>query len=245
MANETEKNAPATPAEQAAQLCAALEHAAPEEVLRYFLTHYGRRVALASSLGLEDQVLTDMMLRIDHSARIFTIDTGRLFPETYRLIDKTNERYGVRLEVFFPDYTAVERYVAAHGINGFYESVELRKACCRARKIEPLLRALSTLDVWVCGLRQQQSVTRTGVKVVEWDEANRLIKVNPLVHWSEDDVWAYINANDVPYNVLHRRDYPSIGCQPCTRAVAPGADIRSGRWWWEDPAHKECGLHRR
>lgn len=229
----------------AEQLCADFANEAPKKLLAHLLERFGNRIALASSLGLEDQVLTDMLARLDKKARIFTIDTGRLFPESYQLIDKTNMTYGIKMEVYFPDHTAVEKYVAENGINAFYESIEKRKACCRARKIEPLLRALSTLDVWICGLRNQQSVTRTGVKLVEWDEANRLIKVNPLVHWSEEDVWQYIRANAVPYNTLHKKHFPSIGCQPCTRAVAPGEDIRSGRWWWEDPAHKECGLHKR
>ncbi|MDO4164876.1 MAG: phosphoadenylyl-sulfate reductase [Bacteroides sp.] len=231
--------------ELASQLCTEFEHESPEKLLVYLLGRFGDRIALASSMGLEDQVLTDMIVKIDRRARIFTIDTGRLFPETYQLIDKTNMKYGIKMEVYFPDHTAVEQYVAENGINAFYESIEKRKACCRARKIEPLLRALSTLDVWICGLRNQQSVTRTGVKVVEWDEANQLIKVNPLVHWSEEDVWQYIRANNVPYNVLHKKGFPSIGCQPCTRAIAEGEDIRAGRWWWEDPNHKECGLHKR
>jgi phosphoadenosine phosphosulfate reductase len=196
-------------------------------------------------MGLEDQVITDMMARIDHKSRIFTIDTGRLFPETYLLIDKTNMKYGINIEIFFPDHTAVESYVAANGINAFYDTVEKRKACCRARKIEPLMRALATLDVWICGLRSQQSVTRTEEQLVEWDDTNKLIKVNPLVHWSESDLWDYIRQHNVPYNKLHRQGYPSIGCQPCTRAIEPGEDIRAGRWWWEDPNHKECGLHRR
>jgi phosphoadenosine phosphosulfate reductase len=217
----------------------------PEELLRYFLKKYGRRIALASSLGLEDQALTDMILKIDPTARIFTIDTGRLFPETYSLIEKTGRRYGVRMEIFFPENAEVEAYVSRNGINAFYESVEKRKACCAVRKIQPLLRALSTLDVWICGLRQEQSVTRAGVERVEWDVANRLIKINPLVHWSQQEVWAYIRAEDVPYHLLHERNYPSIGCQPCTRAVEPGQDVRAGRWWWENPEHKECGLHRR
>lgn len=233
------------PIELAERLCAEFENESPQKLLEYLLAKFGKRIALASSMGLEDQVLTDMIIKIDHDARIFTIDTGRLFPETYLLIDRTNMKYNINMEVYFPDHTAVEKYVAENGINAFYESIEKRKACCRARKIEPLLRALSTLDVWICGLRNQQSVTRTGVKVVEWDEANKLIKVNPLVHWTEEDVWQYIKANTVPYNILHKKGFPSIGCQPCTRAVAEGEDIRSGRWWWEDPNHKECGLHRR
>lgn len=227
------------------QLCRQFESSSPEELLRHLLELFGNRIALASSLGLEDQALTDMLVRIDRKARIFTIDTGRLFPETYDLIDRTNMQYGIKMEVFFPEHSAVENYVRSNGINAFYESVELRKGCCRTRKIEPLMRALSTLDAWICGLRNQQSVTRTGVKLVEWDDVNKLIKVNPLVHWSEDDVWSYIRSNHVPFNTLHSKGYPSIGCQPCTRAIKQGEDIRSGRWWWEDPAHKECGLHKR
>lgn len=231
--------------ELAAQLCAEYEGKSPEELLSGLLSRFGNRIALASSMGLEDQVITDMMARIDHKSRIFTIDTGRLFPETYLLIDKTNMKYGINIEIFFPDHTAVENYVAANGINAFYDTVEKRKACCRARKIEPLMRALATLDVWICGLRSQQSVTRTEEQLVEWDDTNKLIKVNPLVHWSENDLWDYIRQHNVPYNKLHRQGYPSIGCQPCTRAIEPGEDIRAGRWWWEDPNHKECGLHRR
>jgi phosphoadenosine phosphosulfate reductase len=231
--------------EQAERLNRDFEGKAPEELLRHVLAKYGQRIALASSLGLEDQVLTDMILRIDPSARIFTIDTGRLFPETCMLIDQTNRKYGVMLELYSPSNEAVQTYIDENGINAFYDSVDKRKECCRIRKIEPLARALSTLDAWICGLRQEQSITRTGVKAVEWDEANHLIKINPLVRWSEKDVWDYIKTHKVPYNVLHDQGFPSIGCQPCTRAVAEGEDIRAGRWWWENPEHKECGLHRR
>ncbi|MDR2764190.1 MAG: phosphoadenylyl-sulfate reductase [Tannerella sp.] len=213
------------------------------EVLSWFLDAYGGRIALASSMGPEDQALTDMMLKIDRNARIFTIDTGRLFPETCSLIDRTNLHYGIRLDVYFPQHAPVEAYVKQHGVNGFYESVALRKACCRARKIEPLVRALSTLDVWICGLRREQSVTRTGVRTVEWDADHALIKLSPLVHWSEKDVWDYLRANGVPYSRLHRQGFPSVGCQPCTRAVQPDEDVRAGRWWWENPEHRECGLH--
>jgi phosphoadenosine phosphosulfate reductase len=217
----------------------------PQELLAFLLNRYGNRIALASSLGLEDQALTDMILKINPSARIFTIDTGRLFSESYALIDRTNLKYGVKMEVFFPKSADVEQYVNVNGIHAFYDSIDKRKACCRVRKIKPLLRALATLDVWICGLRQEQSVTRTGVELAEWDEANRLIKINPLASWSEADVWQYIKANAVPYNKLHDENYPSIGCEPCTRAVAKGEDIRAGRWWWENPEQKECGLHRR
>lgn len=231
--------------EQIELLNQQFESKPPEELIAFFLNQYKGKIALASSLGLEDQVLTDMILKIDTNARIFTIDTGRLFPETYSLIDKTNMKYGTKIEVYYPDYNLVEPFLRENGVNCFYESVEKRKACCRVKKIEPLLRALSTLDVWICGLRQEQSVTRTNEQAVEWDTANNLIKINPLVRWTEQEVWDYIHAHQVPYNKLHDQGFPSIGCQPCTRAVAEGEDIRAGRWWWEDPQHKECGLHRR
>lgn len=215
----------------------------PQEVLSWFLSAYSGRIALASGLGAEGQVLTDMISKIDKSIRIFTIDTGRLFPESYKLIDRNNRRYEINMEVFFPDHKEVESYILQHGINGFYDSVEKRKACCHARKMEPLKRALANLDVWICGLRNEQSITRKSVQMIEWDESNGLIKLNPLIHWTEDEVWKYIKFNNVPYNRLHDKGFPSIGCQPCTRAVESGHDIRSGRWWWENPDHKECGLH--
>jgi len=217
----------------------------PEEVINWFLNEYGERVALSSSLGAEDQVLTDMIKKINSKARIFTLDTGRLFPQTYDLIQRTNEKYNTRIEILFPDYKQVEEMVNEKGINLFYESVENRKLCCGIRKIEPLKRAFSTLDAWICGLRSGQSVTRQNVHVVEWDDNNGLLKVNPLARWSESDVWDYIHAHEVPYNPLHDEGYPSIGCYPCTRAVKPWEDVRAGRWWWEQPESKECGLHKR
>ena len=217
----------------------------PEEVLSFFLTENKGRIALSSSLGLEDQVLTDLIVKIDKSTRIFTLDTGRLFPETYSLIDKTNMRYDIKLEVFFPDYKAVEKMVKAEGVNLFYAGIEQRKMCCQVRKIEPLKRAFEGLDVWICGLRREQSVTRQDVQLVEWDGNNGLIKLNPLINFTEQQVWDYIKQNSVPYNKLHDQGFPSIGCQPCTRAIKPGEDIRAGRWWWENPDQKECGLHKR
>ena len=217
----------------------------PEEILRRALEEFGERIALSSSLGLEDQVLTDMLVRQNKNARIFTLDTGRLFPETYSLIDTTRMHYGIDIEVFFPRHEAVEKMVSEGGVNLFYESVEKRKLCCRVRKLEPLSRAFDGLDAWICGLRREQSVTRTAMEAVEWDEANGLVKINPLIDWTETDVQEYLRANNVPYNPLHDLGYPSIGCAPCTQAVAPGDDPRSGRWWWESPEHRECGLHRR
>lgn len=217
----------------------------PLEVLRYLLAEFEGLIALSSSLSIEDQVLTDLIVGIDPKTRIFTLDTGRLFPETYSLIEKTNERYGIQLEVFFPDFNKVQEMVVEEGINLFYKSIDQRKRCCQVRKIEPLKRAFKGLDVWICGLRREQSVTRSDVRLVEWDENNQLIKVNPLIDWTEAATWEYIRSHHVPYNALHQKGFPSIGCQPCTRAVEPGEDIRAGRWWWENPEHKECGLHRR
>lgn len=215
----------------------------PEELLEYFLAEYKGRIALSSSLGAEDQVLTDMVVKIDPTTRIFTLDTGRMFSETYDVLDATNKKYDIKMEVFFPDYKQVEKMVNEKGINLFYESIENRKRCCHIRKIEPLKRAFKGLDVWICGLRKDQSVTRFFTKAVEWDEGSGLIKINPLINWREKDVWEYIKGNDIPYNKLHDQGFPSIGCQPCTRAVKPGEDIRAGRWWWEQPEQKECGLH--
>ncbi|MDR2129712.1 MAG: phosphoadenylyl-sulfate reductase [Odoribacteraceae bacterium] len=216
-----------------------------EEFLRYILDTFGDRVALASSLGLEDQLLTDLVLRLRPGTRVFTLDTGRLFPETYRLIDRTNKRYGIKIDLFFPDHALVQEMVRAEGINLFYDSVEKRQRCCQTRKLEPLRRAFTGLEAWICGLRREQSVTRQETRRVERDEANGLYKFNPLINWSEEEVRAYIVEHEVPYNTLHDAGYPSIGCEPCTRAVAPGEDPRAGRWWWESPLHKECGLHRR
>ncbi|MBR6132742.1 MAG: phosphoadenylyl-sulfate reductase [Bacteroidales bacterium] len=215
----------------------------PETMLRHFMEIYGDRIALSSSLSAEDQALTDMMLGINPQARIFSLDTGRLFPETYALLDKTNLHYGIKIEVFCPQTEALQEMVSTQGINLFYESIEKRHFCCQVRKLEPLSRAFRTLDAWVCGLRRGQSVTRNDMRRVEWDERHGLLKINPLIDWSEEQVWAYVREHRVPYNKLHDQGFPSIGCQPCTRAVKPGEDIRSGRWWWEDPQHRECGLH--
>lgn len=216
-----------------------------ENLLRYFLGRYGSRIALASSLSIEDQMLTDILLKINRQARIFTLDTGRLFPETYSLIDRTNLKYGYKLEVFFPESSEVEEMVNTKGINLFYESIEQRKLCCKVRKINPLKRAFETLDVWISGLRRDQSVTRQEMQLIEWDDANGLLKINPLINYSEEQVWDYVRIYQVPYNKLQDKGFPSIGCQPCTRAIKPGEDIRAGRWWWENPEHKECGLHKR
>ncbi len=215
----------------------------PAQVLVWTVETFGERAAFASSLGAEDQVLTDMVAKHSRELAIFTLDTGRLFPETYELMQRTEERYDLMIRIYFPDASEVEAMVDGAGINLFRQSVEKRKQCCGVRKVKPLQRALSGLDAWVCGLRREQAVTRDALEVVEWDEANQLVKINPLAAWSEDEVWAYVKANDVPVNPLHEQGFLSIGCACCTRAVAPGEDVRAGRWWWEKPEHKECGLH--
>ncbi len=217
----------------------------PLELISFFLKKYKGRIALSSSLGLEDQVLTAMICSLDKNVKIFTLDTGRLFPETYDLIHRTNEKYGIQMQVYFPEAHHVEEMVWSKGINLFYNSIEDRKMCCRIRKIEPLQRAFSGLDVWICGLRKDQSVTRATMQPIEWDEVNGLMKLNPLINWTEEQVRTYIKENKIPYNPLHDKDFPSIGCQPCTRAILPGEDLRAGRWWWESPDTRECGLHKK
>jgi phosphoadenosine phosphosulfate reductase len=202
-------------------------------------------VALASSLGAEDMVLIDLIGRHELPIRVFTLDTGRLHEETYALIDRVREHYGLPVTVHAPDASALEAFVETNGVNAFYRSVELRKGCCAVRKTAPLARALAGMRAWITGLRRAQSVTRSDAALEEFDAVHSLPKFNPLVDWSDDDVWAYLRGHGVPYNPLHDRGFPSIGCAPCTRAIEPGEDIRAGRWWWEHTDHKECGLHRR
>ena len=197
----------------------------------------------ACSFGAEDMVLLDLIVRFAPGIKIFTLDTGRLPEETYALMKKVSERYGVKVRGYFPQARAVEEYVQQHGPNAFYESVELRKACCHMRKVEPLKRALEGKKAWVTGMRREQSVTRSDIPESEFDQDHGLHKFNPLYDWTGKEVWAYVRANTVPYNALHDKGYASIGCAPCTRAITPGEDIRSGRWWWEDEQNKECGLH--
>ena len=218
-------------------------NATAEEILTFFLREYGDKIAFASSLGAEDQVITKMITDIEPRSRIFSLDTGRLFPETYDLIDRTNQRFRIKIDVYFPDYREVEVMVKEKGINLFYDSIENRKLCCKIRKLNSLERTLKGLDVWITGLRREQAVTRTDMQIVEWDENNGLMKLNPLINWTEKDVWDYIDQYNIPYNPLHKKGFPSIGCQPCTRAIEEGEDIRAGRWWWENPETKECGLH--
>jgi len=215
------------------------------EILEKALELFGRKISFATSLGAEDQVLTYMLSKIDKSASIFTLDTGRVFPETYDLLHRTINRYGMAIKSYYPETSQVEEMVNNKGINLFYESIENRKLCCHVRKIVPLRRALQGMDAWITGLRSEQSVTRTDLKIVEWDSGNSLLKINPLLDWSEEQVWDFIKSNSIPYNKLHDKGFPSIGCQPCTRAIEKGEDLRAGRWWWELPESKECGLHGR
>ena len=231
--------------EQLQQWNEELKEKSPVEVIAYFMQHFGDRILLSTSLGLEDQVLTEMVVGQNRHTQIFTLDTGRLFPETYDLIARTNKQYGIRMKTYFPEPLKVEEMVANNGINLFYDSTEKRKMCCGIRKVAQLPRAFEGMDAWICGLRKDQSVSRFFNKLVEWDEPNGLVKINPLINWSEKDVWAYIRERNVPYNLLHDRGFPSIGCEPCTRAIEPGEDVRAGRWWWEIEGHKECGLHKR
>lgn len=218
----------------------------PVSILRLAVDHFGAAsVALASSLGAEDQVLTQMVRTQFPQVNIFSIDTGRLPQETHDVMRETAKAYGFSYDVLHPDENELSPLIARHGLDMFYESVELRKACCHARKITPLQKKLRNLSAWICGLRKGQSAARQAVQAVEWDEANNLFKVNPLAEWTEDQVWDYIRQNHIPYNKLHDQGYPSIGCAPCTRAVKPGEDIRSGRWWWEESTNKECGIHNR
>lgn len=200
-------------------------------------------VTFANSLGAEDMVLTDIIDRHQLNIDMFSLDTGRLPQETYDLMQTVRERYKTPLRIYFPNVKQIEAYVADNGVNGFYESIELRKACCHIRKVEPLRRALYGKHAWVTGVRREQASTRLDLKVSAYDISNRMQKVNPLLEWSNAEVWGYLKQYEVPYNKLHDRFYPSIGCAPCTRAVTPGEDIRSGRWWWEAPETKECGLH--
>lgn len=197
----------------------------------------------ASSLAAEDMVLTDMILKAKLPIGIFSLETGRLHQETLAVLDKVKTRYDHDITLYRPQPEAVAAYVEQNGLNAFYNSVEMRRECCRIRKVEPLGRALAGNKAWVTGQRRAQSTTRAELLVQEDDAAHAMTKFNPLADWSEEDVWAYIRANDVPYNALHDQGYPSIGCEPCTRAVQPGEDVRAGRWWWENPDSKECGLH--
>ena len=222
-----------------------LKDATPQEIIDFFSKKFQGKIAFATSLGAEDQVITQMVAGIDPDLKIITLDTGRLFQETYDLLDITRKKYNLNIEVCFPDALDVEEMVNSRGINLFYDSVENRKLCCFIRKTEPLRRALLGMKVWICGLRHDQSVTRQETNAIEWDDIQKMININPLINWDLQQVWDYIHFHKIPYNTLHDKGFPSIGCLPCTRAVMAGEDIRAWRWWWESPENRECGLHKK
>lgn len=215
-----------------------------QELLGWGLKEFGNKIVLASSFGAEDVVLIDMIVKIRKDARIFSLDTGRLPQATYDVMDACRAKYGINYEVMFPDTEKTQAMERAKGMNSFYESIENRKECCNIRKVEPLKKILATSEAWITGLRREQNVTRAAVAKCEVDKGfGGILKLNPLAEWTSKQTWDYIKANEVPYNKLHDMGYPSIGCEPCTRAIKPGEDERAGRWWWENPDSKECGLH--
>ena len=214
-----------------------------EDALKRLSELFPGKVVFSSSFSFEDQVVTHAILDQGLDIDIFTLDTGRLFPETYSVWTATNERYGKTVKAYYPDYRGLETFITEKGPNAFYESVESRKLCCHIRKVEPLKRALAGQVVWVTGLRAEHSPARQDLQVVEWDESNQVVKYNPLLHWTTEQVRQYIDDHNIPYNPLHDKGFVSIGCAPCTRAIRPGEDFRAGRWWWEQADKKECGLH--
>lgn len=230
---------------QLEKLADEFESKSAQEVLKWALDTFGTRIALASSFGAEDVAVIDMMVKVDKNrTRVFTLETGRLNQETYDVMDAIRARYSIQIEAFFPDQKEVEDMIRSKGMNLMYESVENRKLCCEIRKVHSLNRALSNLDGWITGLRKDQVATRSTTKKIEIDAVHGgIVKLNPIADWSSDMVWDYIRKNNIPYNALHDKGFPSIGCEPCTRAVQPGEDPRAGRWWWENAAAKECGLH--
>lgn len=229
-------------AEQIQQLNEKLK--TPQDVLKWALDNLHPKLAMASSFGAEDVVVIDMMMKINPKARVFTLDTGRLNQETYDVMDEIRNKYNMNIEVMFPDSNEVEQMVRVNGMNLFYQSMGNRKLCCGIRKVHPLKKMLSTVDGWITGLRADQTEVRSSVQMIEIDpQHNGIIKVNPIIEWTWEQTWDYIKNNNIPYNKLHDKGYPSIGCEPCTRAIKPGEPLRAGRWWWETDPQKECGLH--
>lgn len=214
-----------------------------EAFMARLASHFEGRVTFSTSFSYEDQVITEKIATPQLPVRIFTLDTGRLFAETYSVWRATLERYQVPIHAYYPDQYSLQDFVTQKGPNSFYESVELRKACCAIRKVEPLKRALKEQSVWITGLRAAHSSDRKEMPQLEWDPVNQVIKYHPILHWSNEEVKSYINLKNIPYNPLHDKGFVSIGCQPCTRAIKPGEEFRAGRWWWEDQSKKECGLH--
>lgn len=230
---------------QIKKIAEEMEDQSAMEVLKWAINAYAPKIALASSFGAEDVILIDMMVKINkEKAKIFTLDTGRLNQETYDVMDAIRKKYDIQIEVYFPEQRETEEMVKIKGMNLMYESVENRKLCCEIRKVHPLNRALSKLDGWITGLRREQAITRANIYKLEIDSSHgNIVKINPLADWTNEMIWDYIHKNNVPYNKLHDSGYPSIGCEPCTRAVHRGEDPRAGRWWWENATQKECGLH--
>ena len=229
---------------QLAEINEKLETSTPEEILKWTNETFGNTAAQMSSFGLEDQALFHIYRTVNKKARLMTLDTLRLPTETYSLFDQTKLRYGVDVEFYYPDMEAVGKMVKDHGNNLFYKGRANRELCCGLRKVAPLGRALATLDAWVTGLRRDQGMDRGSIDIVEWDAAHNNYKVNPLANWTFEQVQEFVKENEIPYNELHDKGYPSLGCAPCTRAIKPGEDSRAGRWWWEgDPNAKECGIH--
>ncbi|OLC34857.1 MAG: phosphoadenylyl-sulfate reductase [Thaumarchaeota archaeon] len=229
-------------AEQIQQLNVKLD--TPQETLTWALDNLHPRIAMASSFGAEDVAVIDMIMKINPKARIFTLDTGRLNQETYDVMDEIHKKYNLNIEVMFPDHNEVEQMVRVNGMNLFYHSIGNRKLCCGIRKVHPLNRMLSTLDGWITGLRADQTEIRSNANKLEIDsQHNDIIKVNPIINWTWEQTWDYVKKNNVPYNKLHDKGFPSIGCEPCTRAIKSGEPLRAGRWWWESDPQKECGLH--
>jgi phosphoadenosine phosphosulfate reductase len=225
------------------QLLYQLDRLKNIEFIKWLTNEYPGQVTFSTSFSYEDQVITHDILSNNFPVKIFTLDTGRLFAETYSVWSSTNEKYNTKIKAYYPNETALQEFVEAKGPNSFYESVDNRKQCCFIRKVEPLKRALAGNAVWITGLRTEHSADRTNLPIIEWDEANQIIKYHPLLHWTTEQTKNYIAKNHVPYNPLHDKGFVSIGCAPCTRAIKPGEDFRAGRWWWEDADKKECGLH--
>jgi len=215
----------------------------PVEALSALAEQFPGEIVFSTSFGWEDQVITHVIFANNIPIKIFTLETGRLFPETYYVWNRTMEIYEKPIHAYYPNNHALETMVNIKGPNSFYESVENRKECCGIRKIEPLHRAIAGNKLWVTGIRADQSSNREDMSNVEWDNGNKLFKFHPIFSWALDDVKAYIKKYNIPYNTLHDKGFPSIGCLPCTRAIQPGEDFRAGRWWWEDQSKKECGLH--
>jgi phosphoadenosine phosphosulfate reductase len=226
------------------ELSRATENLDAKEIISYLNISYGADAVFSTSFGIEDQVVTHLIQEVGRNIAIFTLETGRLFPETYKVWSRTVEKYDLPIRAYYPLTEQVENLLSTKGPSSFYNSVEDRKECCYIRKIEPLHRAIRGYKVWITGIRAEQSPNREDMRAVEYDAANNILKIHPLFHWTLAEVEDYIKTHQVPYNLLHDKGFPSIGCQPCTRAIAPGEDFRAGRWWWEDTSKKECGLHR-